>query len=488
MQKQRQSEYLYSARKEVSTKMKQKTSLDIKREIYEKTELAKAHNEELYSQLSDKTVITEYASLVRYDGDNELWSDALQAAVNEHEIVVIPARKKPYYMDKQIVIPSNRRIEATGATIKQTPDCLVLMLRNSSTADGTHAPISGVKKDSNISINGGKWEESRTTRGGYGKSGKYDDERSFFGVSTLFFFNNMENLTLTNMTFAHTAGFAVQAGDIKNAVFEHICFDSCYADGLHINGNSENIICRDIKGEVGDDLVALNVYDWQNSSVNFGPMDTVVCEDLELYESGGYKALRIEPGRYYYDDGSDVDCALTNAIIKNVRGIMTFKLYYQTPGYNIGQSPERGEVGSANNLFFENIKVDLKAPIDTCDEYVNSHPVKGSFAAFELGSNIGFMSLENIDITLYKERFPYSYLVCCGPKSVRSGDYEVFDPYLSSEVGVLELKNITVNGKKVSSADNIIREIEFNDINGDGHSTAKGVIHKITLDGNTVKG
>ena len=160
MQKQRQPEYLYSARKEVSTKMKQKTSLDIKREIYEKTELAKAHNEELYSQLSDKTVITEYASLVRYDGDNELWSDALQAAVNEHEIVVIPAREKPYYMDKQIVIPSNRRIEATGATIKQTPDCLVLMLRNSSTADGTHAPISGVKKDSNISINGGKWEES----------------------------------------------------------------------------------------------------------------------------------------------------------------------------------------------------------------------------------------------------------------------------------------------------------------------------------------
>ena len=78
--------------------------------------------------LSDKVSIVKYRSLVRCDGEKELWSDALQTAIYEHEIVIIPAREKPYYIDKQIVIPSNRRIEATGAVIRQTQDCLVLML------------------------------------------------------------------------------------------------------------------------------------------------------------------------------------------------------------------------------------------------------------------------------------------------------------------------------------------------------------------------
>ncbi|MGN1095037.1 MAG: hypothetical protein ACI4QR_01470 [Eubacteriales bacterium] len=461
---------------------------DIKKHIYEKLAAAKAQNEALICNLNDKADLSEYAFLMKTDEEKELWADALQAALNEHEIVVIPAREKPYYIEKQIVIPSNRRIEADGAVIRQTADCYVLMLRNSSTADGTHTPISGIKKDSNISINGGRWEESRTNRGGYGRSGKYDEERSFFGVSTLFFFNNMENLTITNVVFAHTAGFAVQAGDIKNAVFEHIRFESCYADGLHINGNTENLICRDIKGEVGDDLVALNVYDWQNSSVDFGPMNTVLCEDLKLSESIGYKALRIEPGRYYFDDGSEVDCALNDAIIKDINGIRTFKMYFQTPVYNIGEAPERGAVGSANNLFFENIKIDLRGPIDGFEPYRNSDPVRGSFAAFELGANIGYLSFENIDITLYKEKFPYSYLVCCGPKSVRADDREVFDPYLSSRVKTLELKNIIVNGQKAYDSADIVREIKFDDINNDGHSTACGVIEEIILDGKKIKG
>jgi hypothetical protein len=42
------------------------------------------------------------------------------------------------------------------------------------------------------------------------------------------------------------------------------------------------------------------MYDWQNSSVNFGPMHTVLCEDLVLSADSRYKALRIEPGMYRY--------------------------------------------------------------------------------------------------------------------------------------------------------------------------------------------
>lgn len=447
----------------------------------------RARNYALASGLTDRAELTDYSGLVRLENRLEIWSDALQSALDEHEIVVIPAREKPYYIDRQIVIGSNRRIEAAGATVIQTPGCELLMLRNSTAANGTHAPIGKAERNCNISIIGGHFEESRRSRAGYGTSGKFDPERSFYGVSTLFFFNNMENLTLEGVTFAHTGGFAVQIGDISCAVFERIRFEECYADGIHVNGNTKNLLCRDIKGQVGDDLVALNAYDWQNSSVDFGPISTVLCDDLELSPDSRYKAIRIEPGRYYYDDGSEVDCSITDAIIRNVRGIKTFKLYYQTPRYKLGSAPERGEVGSADNLFFEDIAVDLCSPIDEFDEYLNSDPIRGSFAAFELGANIGFLSLENIELTLYKDKYPFSYLLCCGPKSIVRDGNEIFDPYLSSRIERLSLASISVNGKRVDSIDGLLREIEFDDVDGDGHSTAAGRIGEVCLDGTPVK-
>ena len=112
--------------------------------------------------------------------------------------------------------------------------------------------------------------------------------------------------------------------------------------------------------------------------------------------------------------------------------------------------------------------------------------MRGSFAGFEIGSNIGYICFENIDLTLYKEKYPYSYLVCVGPKSIRIGDDEVFDPYLSSQVSCLEMKNIRVGGEVCENCDGLIRTIEFDDINGDGNSTAKGEIDTVIWNGSSV--
>lgn len=450
---------------------------DSRQDIERRLDAARARAAERIAALHDRISLTEYRALVKTVDGSEVWSDALQRALDEHQVVAIPARGEPYFLDRQIVIGSDRRIEADGATLRQTPSCRVLMLRNRSCADGTHAPIRGVKRDANISIRGGRWEEARSERAGYGKSGMFDEARSLFGVSTLFLFNNMEDLTLEDVTFAHTGGFAVQIGDVTGAFFERIRFDSCYADGLHINGNTENLLCRDVKGEVGDDLVALNAYDWQNSSVNFGPIKTALCQGLELAETSRYKALRIEPGRYFYDDGSSVDCSISDAIFRDVRGIRTFKLYYQTPRYRLGEAPERGGVGSADNLFFEDVAVDLCAPIDAFDEYLRSDPVRGSIAAFELGANIGRIRLENIDLTLHREQLPCSYLLCCGPKSIVYEGDEIFDPYVSCRVGRLELRGIRVNGQPASSAEGLVREIDLTALHG-----GRGQIEQIVFE------
>lgn len=458
------------------------------KKIYDALSIAKKEIRSEQKKLKDKVDLLSYSSLAKRMSFGLIWTDALQKALREHEIVIIPASEDIYYIDDTVIIPSDRMILAEGARIRLTEDCKVLMLRNEHTKDGTHHPFDTADKDENISISGGSWEESNTQRLGYGKTGKYDENRSFYGVSTLFLFNNIKNISLTNVKFVHTAGFSVQIGDARNAVFENIRFEECFADGIHVNGNCKNVLCKDIKGRVGDDLVALNMYDWQNSSVDFGPSENIICEDLELEDTpAGYKALRIEPGTYYYDDNKTVDCSLKNAVIKKVKGIMTFKMYYQTPPYVIGSKPERGEVGSADNIFFEDISVDLKAPIDLFDEYTKSDAARGYFGAFEFGCNMGYVSFKNINVTLHEAEYPLSRLAVIGPKSCRIENSEVFDPYLSSTVECLELSHIKINGKKAENIEKLVHETVFDDINSDGASTASGCIKKIIFDGKQVK-
>ena len=452
---------------------------EIKEKIYSSLSAMEAENKKKISSLRKRALLTDYAHLAYESKCGKVWTKALRTALSENEIVEIPTGREPYYIDDTVVIPSNRRIEAWRAVLCLTPGCRVLMFRNEHTADGTKAPIDASVRDCNISVCGGCFAESRTSRAGYGASGRYSEKNEFFGVSTCMLFNNMENLTLENVTFRNTAGFAVQVGDIKNAVFENVWFEDCFADGLHINGGSENIVARHIYGEVGDDLVALNAYDWQNSSVNFGSIKNVLCEHMNLAPLSRYKALRFEPGVYTYADGSTVDCALDGIVVRDVLGIRTFKMYMQTPPYRIGGERENGSVGSLDGFFFENIRVDLTGPIDAFPEYVQGDAVRGVFAAFELGANIGTLTFENVDFTHHGEEFPLSYLACIGPKSIVSGGKEVFDPYLSSRAEKLIFKNIRVNGEKPRDIRPLLCEISFDNVNGDGESSGKGEISEV---------
>lgn len=453
-----------------------------KAEIEARLTTMREENLRQIAALTDRVSLEDYRPLVRMKEGQPIWTDALQQALDEHEIVVIPSSETPYYLDASVRMPSNRRIEAAdGAVIRLLDGVTVLMLRNEHTMDGTHRPIPTEGCDRNISIDGGRWEEYHRARAGYGKSGMYGAASGFQGVSTCLLFNHLENLTLTNMTFAHTAAFAVQTGNVKNAVFENITFDSCYADGLHINGCSENVLVRNVRGEVGDDLVALNMYDWLDSSVTWGPGRTILCENLDSTAGSGYKSLRIEPGVYAYDDGSETDCSLTDAILRDVRGVLTYKLYFQTPAYDIREEPEPGRVGSVSHIYFENIDVDLAAPVDAFPEYLNGDPVRGAFGAFELGANIDYISLEDVRLTLHRDTFPLSYLIVVGPKSIRSGSREVFDPYISNHVGHIDLRNITVNGCPMDRAEDYIRLTRFCDVNEDGRSTASGSVDRVTL-------
>ena len=114
-------------------------------------------------------------------------------------------------------------------------------------------------------------------------------------------------------------------------------------------------------------------------------------------------------------------------------------------------------------------------------EYIESDPVKGCFAVFELGSSLGSVYFENLDITLHRETYPFSYLVCIGPKSARKGEREYFNPALSSHAELLDFKNIRINGEPVTNIKDYVREIIFSDIYNDGKSSGKGSISEINV-------
>jgi len=322
-----------------------------------------------------------------------------------------------------------------------------------------------VPADENICIEGGRWEESRDHRQGYGASGCFDENHSMPGVTTCILLSNVKNICVRDLEMAHNAGFSIQIGNAERVLVENIHFDRCYADGVHLNGKVYDVLVREISGYVGDDLVALNPYDWDNSGINFGPAERVLIDGVFSDADSPYKAIRIQPGVYLYPEGGESDCFINDMCMRRVTGIKGYKLYLQTPRYL--DSPDHpARVGRCGNLYFDDLDIDLDGQIDwNLYETIRHSAGYNIFGAFEICSDIGRAEFENIRLTLHEQEYPASCLVSVGPKSVSvpTGDgkyYEIFDPYASCRVEKLVFKNVQVNGQKPQK-DQLLRVIEM---------------------------
>lgn len=411
--------------------------------------------------------LDSYTSLVRHseiDGvDFEIWTDALQKALDENPVVRIPAREKAYYIDAPVLIGGGRRIDAHGACLLVVPHCRALLMRNKSVVDGSnHAEDKSVSPDHGIVIEGGIWGESNEKRLGYGRTGALDFDNSMPGVTTCLLFSNVEDLYLRDMEFVHTAGFAVQIGNCRRAAVQDVHFTSCFADGVHLNGNIWDVLVKNISGNVGDDLVALNPYDWDNSGINFGPAERVYIDGVFSDADARYKAIRLQPGVYLYPDGGSSDCRIDDLYLRRVTGIKSYKLYLQTISYK--DEPEHPAlVGSCGNMYFDDLDIGLDSQIDAgLYEGVRYTEGYNIFGAFEVLADVENMELENINLTLHLDEYPETCLVSVGPKSMTGGGLmEVFDPYASCRVKHIAFKNITVNGVHTTDPRKLIRVIKM---------------------------
>lgn len=398
--------------------------------------------------------------------DGKIWSEAFSFALKNYDKIIIPAGK--YYTDKSFVVPSNREIIADkNAEIILIKGVKSLLLRNENVIDGSDKPIPRTAvKDKNISITGGIWGEENDERLGYGESGCFDENNSMVGVSTCFLLSNVKNLILKNLTFRHTAGFAIQMGNISDFKVEDICFDSCFADGLHINGGTENGTVKNLYGHTEDDLIALNAYDWDNSSINFGKIENLVVDGVKC-ESGGdvHKSIRIQPGIYPYKNGEKEDCFIKNLTIKNVSGVACFKMYLQTPAYTTLPEKNVG-VGRMENVRFENVSADTSEPVDKQPNYLSGNTVTGNFATFEIGSNVKNLVFYNVRTILNKAKYPNSYFMTVGPKTqyIEEKKLELFDPYVCCTAEGIHFENVYINGDKKDDLNGYIKEISLDNL------------------------
>ena len=423
----------------------------------------------------------EYLAVTPYK-NGKIWSEAFSFALKNYEDIIIPAGK--YYVDKSLVVPQNREIIADeNAEIILIKEVKSLLLRNENVIDGSDEPIPKTAiKDENISITGGIWGEENDERLGYGKSGCFDEKNSMVGISTCFLFSNVKNLTLKNLTFRHTAGFAIQMGNISDFAVENICFDGCYADGLHINGGTESGTVKNLYGHTEDDLIALNAYDWDNSSINFGKIENLVVDGVKC-EAGGnvHKSIRIQPGIYPYKNGEKEDCFVKNLTIKNVSGVACFKMYLQTPAYTTFPEKNIG-VGRMENILFENISADTSEPVDKQPNYLSGNTVTGNFATFEIGSNVKNLTFNNVKTVLNKAIYPNSYFIAVGPKTqyIAEKKLELFDPYVCCTVQRINFDNVYINNEKKDDLTGFIKEISYDNLYPSALPFGKGKIISVS--------
>lgn len=423
--------------------------------------------------------INEYSGFLKTSYKNGfIWSEAFNAALKSGGEIRVPAGV--YYIDKPLIVKSDTTIIADEkAEIILVKGTKTLLLRNENVIDGSDMKIAAdAPADSNVTVCGGVWGEENTERLGYGASGCFDENDSMKGVSACFLFSGVNNLTLKNIVFRRTAGFACQIGRINGFSIENVAFENCFADGLHVNGGVKNGVIRNLSGYTEDDLVALNAYDWDNSTINFGGIENVVVDGVTS-ESGAnaHKSFRIQSGVYPYKNGEKEDCYVKNLTVKNVSGVTTFKMYLQTPAYK--ELPEKDVgVGRIEDVCFENITADTSSPVDKQPNYLNGDGVTGNFATFEIGSNLKNMRLRNVSVRLDKQKYPCSYLITVGPKSqfIKEKHLELFDPYIFATAENVTYDKIFINGKEIDDLSPFIKQVEFDDLYPSALPFGKGKI------------
>ncbi|MBQ9757575.1 MAG: hypothetical protein IJW15_04065 [Clostridia bacterium] len=406
-------------------------------------------------------------------------SETINAALKEHKAVKIPYIGEPITIDEPIIMESDNHLFVDEKQIlRQQKDSETCMLRNKSIRDGALAPTDGKNRDRNISVEGGIWNFKTAQRC------FTDKEKSMQGSLGILIFSGVERISLKNMKIFDDPQIGIGDGDSSYAVqicdccdfeIENIDFCANSRDGVHINGPANRGHVKHLRGaQMGDDMVALNAWDWDRSAITFGTIENIVVEDLE---SNGNE-LRLLPGQKVYES-CRVDCDIRNCVLENISGIYTVKMYAQP---NIDNAIDKsrhdvsGTVGNIYDVYFKDMTFSKVQPAG-----FHGLPVKGFF---EICADCHDVYMENIKVSnTFSDAIEKDLrFINVGPLSaVWTNDSEnpddwgeVFDPDAVCHIEDFYLENIHFEDGKVDDKQKLTREVHMTVNENYPQTTPKG--------------
>lgn len=218
--------------------------------------------------------------------------------------VSLPVPLKHYLITKPVLIPSNFKLKLPRfAEVRLADGANCFMLQNKAVekkAKRLHPYLKPEQKAlwyfydalspepedtcHDFEIEGGIWNFNNKNQDANPIWTKEYDSRNYLGHA--FFFYNVRNFRLSNMTFKDPANYAVMIDTGSYFTVENITFDFNYGnpiasnmDGIHLNGNCHYGLIRNLQGACYDDLVALNAHEGSGGDITNIRIDGVFAEN-----------------------------------------------------------------------------------------------------------------------------------------------------------------------------------------------------------------
>lgn len=379
----------------------------------------------------------------------ELWTAAMQAALDAEGALHIPARELPYYLDGPIILSSGQRLTADpGAGMRLRPGTNTCLVRNRNLVGFPEGPVPAeTQPDRDIIVEGGIWTTLATSakESNGNLRGASAGKNAVPGTHGVILLQNVRGVTVRNITVRQSRAFAVHLANVEDFTVDGLTLENHRRDGVHVNGPARRGLIRNVSGDSHDDTVALNAWEWKNYAPSYGAIHDIVIEDISGAPDGvpSANSIRFLPGRKKFADGTMLDCPIHDITVRRVAGITEFKLYDQ-PNLELGRDKDfSAGLGTLKNLRFEHLDLARAARI-------------------EIHAELDGLVLDHV--TLEKNE-PF---VLIGPKSqtYRFGEdpskwVEIFSPDLDCSA-----RNIAVTGVRLRGSESelepgqVVREIE----------------------------
>jgi hypothetical protein len=300
--------------------------------------------------------------------EGRIWNASIQAALDQHNVAFLPRRDTPYYLDEPIVLKSGQRLSADpGAEIRLMPGVNTCMVRNTHLVASQKGPVpADATPDTRIVVEGGIWTTLATSvtqsNGNVsGRSARQGEVPSCHGV---LLFNNVHGLLVRNITIRQSRAHGVQLSNCRDFLVDGVMFEDHRRDGVHVNGPASYGVIRDIRGVTGDDVVALNAWDWRNTAPCFGPIDHILVEGVRGNpQRGGTDEIRLLPGTKAFADGERLDCPVADCVLRDLHDIRTFKIYDQ-PNLELGRDNDFCDpIGTIRNVYLQKLVYHRPGPL-----------------------------------------------------------------------------------------------------------------------------